>query len=192
MRWFCSGHVQLAACPTTAAPVADWKEFIEHLPACGLHHTTERKLLAWSVQAACPDCMTARFVRLYGSVCLYAPKVNMLHSQTCYRSAPVPRTFTVHLDQAVGWCAGKADKGGVQAGEAGLQQRCSQLETALLQGLQQVCRLCDFVQTHHSQSCSNGMHTACCCCGCSKACFHLLVYGQWDDGCISTAVTAHA
>ena len=76
-------HVQLAACPTTAAPVADLKEFIEHLPACGLHHTTERKLLASSVQAACPDCMTARFVRMYGSVCLYAPKVNMLHSQIC-------------------------------------------------------------------------------------------------------------
>ncbi|KAL3161053.1 hypothetical protein ABBQ38_009436 [Trebouxia sp. C0009 RCD-2024] len=32
----------------------------------------------------------------------------------------------------------KADKGGVQAGEAGLTQRCGQLETALLQGLQQV------------------------------------------------------
>ena len=32
----------------------------------------------------------------------------------------------------------KADKGGVQAGEAGLQQRCGKLETALLQGLQQV------------------------------------------------------
>ena len=36
------------------------------------------------------------------------------------------------------WGAGKADKGGVQAGEAGLTKRCSQLETALLQGLQQV------------------------------------------------------
>ncbi len=60
-----------------------------------------------------------------------------------YRTAPVSWTFTVHLDQAVGWGAGKADKGGVQAGEAGLQQRCSQLETALLQGLQQVCTLCD-------------------------------------------------
>lgn len=35
--------------------------------------------------------------------------------------------------------AGKADKGGVQAGENSLTQRCSQLETALLQGLQQVC-----------------------------------------------------
>ncbi|KAL3162864.1 hypothetical protein ABBQ32_009315 [Trebouxia sp. C0010 RCD-2024] len=32
----------------------------------------------------------------------------------------------------------KADKGGVQAGEAGLTQRCGHLETALLQGLQQV------------------------------------------------------
>ena len=36
------------------------------------------------------------------------------------------------------WGAGKADKGGVQAGEAGLTQRCGQLESALLQGLQQV------------------------------------------------------
>ena len=33
---------------------------------------------------------------------------------------------------------GKADKVGVQAGESGLQQRCGQLEAALLQGLQQV------------------------------------------------------
>ncbi|KAL0042137.1 hypothetical protein WJX77_004388 [Trebouxia sp. C0004] len=41
-------------------------------------------------------------------------------------------------DQMQQHLAGKADKGGVQAGEAGLQQRCSQLETALLQGLQQV------------------------------------------------------
>ncbi len=31
---------------------------------------------------------------------------------------------------------------------------------------------------------SNGVHTACCCCGCSQACFHLLVHGQWD-GCLS-------
>jgi len=111
----------------------------------------------------------------------------------------------VHLDQAVGWCAGKADKGGVQAGEAGLQQRCSQLETALLQGLQQVCRLCDSVQIYDTQSYSNGMHTACRCCGYSKACFRLLVHGQWGwlhptwkvlqplsaQILHSTAVTAH-
>ena len=36
------------------------------------------------------------------------------------------------------WVAGKADKGGMQAGEAGLTKRCGQLENALLQGLQQV------------------------------------------------------
>ncbi|DBA84981.1 TPA: hypothetical protein ACH3X2_005720 [Trebouxia sp. C0005] len=41
-------------------------------------------------------------------------------------------------DQMQQHLAGKADKEGVQAGEAGLQQRCSQLEMALLQGLQQV------------------------------------------------------
>lgn len=41
-------------------------------------------------------------------------------------------------EPVLGWGAGKADKGGVQAGEAGLTQRCGQLETALLQGLQQV------------------------------------------------------
>ena len=34
--------------------------------------------------------------------------------------------------------AEKADKSGVQSGEAGLTQRCGQLESALLQGLQQV------------------------------------------------------
>ena len=60
-------------------------------------------------------------------------------------------TFTVYLDQAVGWYAGKADKEGVQAGEAGLQQRCSQLEMALLQGLQQVCKLCTSAQAYSSQ-----------------------------------------
>ena len=45
-------------------------------------------------------------------------------------------------NQAFMWVgAGKADKVGVQAGEATAAQRCSQLEAALLQGLQQVCSL---------------------------------------------------
>ena len=84
------------------------------------------------------DCKMYLYVCTLQQRACYIPCLN---TNLLDRAAVVSWIFTVHLDQAVGWCAGKADKGGVQAGEAGLQQRCSQLETALLQGLQQVCRL---------------------------------------------------
>ena len=80
-------HVQLAACPTKAAPVARWKKFTEYWPARGLHHTTERKLLASSVQAACPDCMTARFISLYAPLYLYDATVSILHSMPRHKTA---------------------------------------------------------------------------------------------------------